>query len=85
MTPIGQPCTREPITWMYFVFVQSVFVFMGYGSTLATVRARRDREVLNAVLPWALAHNHMLRVFAQVAVHDIIKVGLHQKSHSVHC
>jgi hypothetical protein len=29
MTPIGQPCTCEPMTWLYFVFVQSVFVFVG--------------------------------------------------------
>jgi hypothetical protein len=27
MTPIGQPCTCEPMTWLYFLFVQSVFVF----------------------------------------------------------
>ncbi len=28
MTPIGQPCTCEPMTWLYFVFVQSAFVFV---------------------------------------------------------
>jgi len=39
----------------------------------AVVRSGRDRDVLNAVMPWALAHNHMLRVFAQVAVHDMME------------
>jgi hypothetical protein len=29
MTPIDQPCTCEPMTWLYSVFVQSVFVFVG--------------------------------------------------------
>ena len=29
MTPIGQPCTCDPMTWRYFVFVQSAFVFVG--------------------------------------------------------
>jgi hypothetical protein len=29
VTPIGQPCTCEPMTWLYFVFVQSLFVFVG--------------------------------------------------------
>lgn len=29
--------------------------------------------MVNAILPWAMAHNHQLRVFSQVAVHDIIK------------
>jgi hypothetical protein len=32
MTPIGQPCTCEPMTWLYFFFVQSVFVFVGRPS-----------------------------------------------------
>jgi hypothetical protein len=32
MTPIGQPCMCEPMTWLYFVFVQSVFVFVGRPS-----------------------------------------------------
>ncbi len=29
MTLIGQPCACGPMTWLYFVFVQSVFVFVG--------------------------------------------------------
>jgi hypothetical protein len=28
MTPIGQPCACEPMAWLYFVFVRSVFVFV---------------------------------------------------------
>jgi hypothetical protein len=28
MTPIGQPCACEPLTWLYFLFVQSLFVFV---------------------------------------------------------
>jgi hypothetical protein len=46
MTPIAQPCTCEPMMWLYFVFVQSVFVFV--GQTLATA------ENLKALLqlPW---------------------------------
>jgi dynein heavy chain len=28
MTPIGQPCTCEPMTRRYSLFVQSVFVFV---------------------------------------------------------
>ena len=47
------------------------WVVVGTGYVLrapraAIVRTGRDREVLNAVLPWSMAHNHMLRVFAQV-------------------
>lgn len=53
------------------------WIVVGTGYVLraprgAVVRTGRDREMLNAVSPWALSHNHMLRVFAQVAVHDII-------------
>ena len=29
MTPIGQPYLCEPTTWLYFVFAQSVFAFVG--------------------------------------------------------
>jgi hypothetical protein len=35
MTPIGQPLMCEPMTWLYFVFVQSVFVFVGQTLTMA--------------------------------------------------
>jgi hypothetical protein len=44
-TPIGQPCTCEPMTWLYFVFVQSVFVFVGRtlaGADLAAKIAALD-------------------------------------------
>ena len=33
MTPIGQTCMCEPVTWLYFVFGQSVFVFVGQTLT----------------------------------------------------
>ena len=32
MMPIGQLCTCEPMKWPCFVFVQSVFVFVGRPS-----------------------------------------------------
>jgi hypothetical protein len=44
-TPIGQPCTCEPMTWLYFVFVQSVVVFVGRtlaGADLAAKIAALD-------------------------------------------
>ena len=31
------------------------------------------RKVLVAVTPWALAHNHSLRVFAQLATHALLE------------
>ena len=31
------------------------------------------RRALVAITPWALAQNHMLRVFAQVAAHDVVE------------
>ena len=31
------------------------------------------RKVLVAVVPWALAHNHSLRVFAQLATHALLE------------
>jgi ABC-type branched-subunit amino acid transport system ATPase component len=36
MTPISQPCTSEPTTWLYFVFGQSEFVFVGQTLTTGT-------------------------------------------------
>jgi hypothetical protein len=39
MTPIGQPCTCEPMTWLYFVFGQSVFVFVGQTLAMAKLRS----------------------------------------------
>ena len=51
MTPIGQPCTCEPMTWLYFVFVQSVFVFVG-GQTLALGDRKRSVDSLNDPADW---------------------------------
>jgi hypothetical protein len=41
MTPIGQPCVRGPITWLYFVLIQSVFVFVGQTLVLDALNAAR--------------------------------------------
>jgi hypothetical protein len=35
MTPIGQPCSCEPMTWLYFVFGQSVLVLVELTLTAA--------------------------------------------------
>jgi hypothetical protein len=54
MTPIGQPCTCAPMTWLYFVFVQSVFVFVRVSLSVA-YRGRNDLESLlasDAVEDW---------------------------------
>jgi hypothetical protein len=48
MTPIGQSCMCEPMTWLYFVFVQSVLVFV--GQTLAVVPAPVIARFLEGVL-----------------------------------
>jgi hypothetical protein len=52
MTPIGQPCACEPMTWLYFVFVQSVFVFVGQTLAAAAnetgVRKNDDKSVDDA-------------------------------------
>jgi hypothetical protein len=45
MPPIGQPCICQPMTWLYFVFGQSVFVFV--GQTLA-VGSAVERDPLRA-------------------------------------
>jgi hypothetical protein len=42
MTPIGQPCACEPVTWLYFVFVQSVFVFVGQTLTMERSASKPD-------------------------------------------
>jgi hypothetical protein len=44
MTPIGQTCTCEPMTWLYFVLVQSVFVFVGQTRTVVR-ESRRTWEM----------------------------------------
>jgi hypothetical protein len=36
MTPIGQPCTCEPMTWLYFVF-RPIGVRVCRAETLAAV------------------------------------------------
>jgi hypothetical protein len=49
-TPIGQPCMCEPMPWLYFVFVQSLFVFVwftlaaGSRTTPRWARARGRRR-----------------------------------------
>ena len=54
MTPIGQPCTCEPMTWLYFVFVQSVFVFveltLAMGQEPRGGRWARDAQAKNGLL-----------------------------------
>jgi hypothetical protein len=41
MTPIGQTCACEPMTWLYFVLVQSVFVFVELTLAMAFGGVRR--------------------------------------------
>ena len=62
------------------------FVVVVAGAALRTLRAARasgdaaaidaaidaGRVAFAAVSPWALSHNHSLRVFAQVATHDLL-------------
>ena len=60
------------------------WVVVGTGYVLrapraAVLRTGRDREVLNAVLPWSMAHNHMLRVFAQV---EMCRIHIYPKLRS---
>jgi hypothetical protein len=55
MTPIGQPCTCEPMTWLYFVFVQSVFVFVGRPSPWAMAPLLLSTATGRLLLPWATA------------------------------
>ena len=54
MTPIGQPCMCEPMTWLYFVFVQSVFVFveltLAMGQEPRGGRWARDAQAKNGLL-----------------------------------
>jgi hypothetical protein len=57
MTPIGQPYMCGPMTWLDFVFVQSVFVFVG----------RPSRRVINLRLP-----EHMERAQARKKVRKYV-------------
>jgi hypothetical protein len=41
------------------------------------------RKVLVAVTPWALAHNHSLRVFAQLATHALLEAKASSSSSSL--
>jgi hypothetical protein len=54
MTPIGEPCTREPTTWLYFVFGQSVFVFVGQTLTVVNARRPAEREAAHLHVPAAM-------------------------------
>jgi hypothetical protein len=65
-TPIGQTCTCEPMTWLYFVSVQSVFVFVvstlaaGAGYVALTVEEKRSAHDLISNLTWQSAEWHMV-------------------------
>ena len=54
MTPIGQPCACEPMTWLYFVLVQSVFVFVVFTLTGGTMLSSAGARV--TAPPAALVH-----------------------------
>jgi hypothetical protein len=89
MTPIGQPCTCEPMTWLYFVLVQSVLVFVGQTLSLvdpAAFVAGDGGYCARAVLalaaatptqdfPAAAARQHALRLAAAYGV-DPVEVAM---------
>jgi hypothetical protein len=78
MTPIGQSCTCEPMTWLYFVLVQSAFVFVEL--TLA-VAARRAHKMEGSEPPGDLEHgmtlsdlfSHVVRLVRGVVAKELAK------------